>query len=162
MLCCYRVLLIATLLISLSSSLTLPTTKAKVGENSDVGKEKNSINGRRGFFLTSVLMVATTSAVVIPSSSLAHEAMTISDYTTSIYDLYSDDCKTDCVLNCELLSSRLLGNNDDNECERKCVRIGRRYCQGKRSTRYVFTTSEIQLAPAKKIPGLRPRWRDDL
>merc|ERR1712238_465497 len=100
--------------------------------------EKNLINGRRGFFLSSVLMVTTASAVVIPSSSLAHEAMTISDYTTSIYDLYNNDCK------------------------RKCVRIGRRYCEDKISTRYVVTTSEIQLAPAKKIPGLRPRWRDDL
>ena len=150
----------------------------------------NNSDGRREFLkksATALMVTTTTSVIVFPS--LAHAAtMMSSDYTTSIYDLYNDDCQTDCFLDCELSSktstswwiNKLRGKNNNNnsnnanECERKCVRTGRRYCQDKKASlsspsplsssktiRYVVTTKEPQIVPAKRIPGLRLRWRDE-
>ena len=100
------------------------------------------------------------------------------------------DCFLDCELSSKTSTStttstswwisKLRGrnnsnNNNANECERKCVRTGRRYCQDKKASlsspsplsssktiRYVVTTKEPQIVPAKRIPGLRLRWRDEL
>ncbi|OEU17805.1 hypothetical protein FRACYDRAFT_238231 [Fragilariopsis cylindrus CCMP1102] len=99
------------------------------------------------------------------------------------------DCFLDCALSSKTSTStptstswwtnKLRGrnnndNNNANECERKCVRTGRRYCQDKtaslsslsplsssKTIRYVVTTKEPQIVPAKRIPGLRLRWRDE-
>ena len=174
-----------------SSLALIPIPSSGGSADVDTINNNNNSGGRREFLkksATALMITTTTSVVVFPS--LAHAAtMMSSDYTTSIYDLYNDDCQTDCFLDCELSSktstswwiNKLRGrnnnnNNNANECERKCVRTGRRYCQDKKASlsslspsplsssktiRYVVTTKEPQIVPAKRIPGLRLRWRDE-